>query len=183
MKKAIIALFAIAAVAGSAFAGSTYVSSGKEMKQTKTFKQPYEEPFTCFSDQEFQLDLFGSYTDTNGGGYGDGFGGGIGMNYFFQRYVGIGVDGNVFNGGQNGVWNTTGSLILRYPIDEICTAPYIFGGGGVQTDGEIAGSGHVGGGIEYRFVPHRFGMYSEGRYTWAGNNDSWQTRIGFRFVF
>ncbi len=181
MKKSIIALFATVALAGSAFAGSTYVSSGKETKDYK----PYEEPFTCFSDQEFQLDLFGSYTNTEPGGYGDGFGGGIALNYFFVRNVGIGVDGNVFDGKQNGVWNTTSSLIVRFPIDSACLAPYIFGGGGYQVDGAGRGTIHAGGGLEYRIVPNRIGLFVEGRYTWAVNstNDSTQVRSGIRIVF
>ncbi len=181
MKTAIIALFASVAVAGSALAGSTYVSSGKETKEYKK----YEAPFTCFGDQELQLDLFGSFTNTEPGGYGDGFGGGLGVNYFFVRNVGIGVDGNVFDGDQNGVWNTTSSLIVRFPIDEACLAPYLFGGGGYQVDGEGKGTIHAGGGLEYRVVPNKIGLFAEGRYTWAVNstNDSSQARAGVRIVF
>ncbi len=177
MKKLTLSLMACFAVAATSFAGVS--TSGKSYKEYKSAP-----PETCFNDQELQLDIFGSYTDTAGGGYSDGLGGGIGVNYFFMRYVGVGVDGNIFDGDVNGVWNFTGSLILRYPIDSICLAPYIFGGGGVQTDGTTGGTAHAGGGLEYRVVPHKIGIYAEGRYTWAENsNDSAQARIGVRVVF
>jgi hypothetical protein len=170
MKKIAFTLVACLAVAGSALAG----------KEIKEYKQPVE---PCFKDTELQLDLFASYTDTEGGGYTDGFGGGIGINYFFTRYLGVGVDTNVFDGGANGVWNSTGSLIARFPVElgGLCLAPYIFG---VQYDGVTAGTVHAGGGLEFRIVPEKFGIYAEGRYTWAGaSDDSAQARLGVRVVF
>lgn len=173
MKKIAFTLAASLAVASSALAG----------KEIKEYKQPVE---PCFGDTEFQLDLFGSYTDTEGGGYSDGVGGGIGFNYFFSRYVGIGVDGNIFDGGVNGVWQTSGSLIARFPVElgGLCLAPYILAGGGVQTDGVTSGTYHAGGGLEFRLVPEKFGVYAEGRYTWAADSDdSAQARLGVRLVF
>lgn len=181
MKKSVIAFFACVAVAGSALAGSTYVASGKETKEYKT----YEEPFTCFSDQELQLDVFGIYTNTEGGGYGDGFGGGLGVNYFFARYIGIGADADIFDEGNDGVWGFTGRVIARYPIDSICLAPYAFGGGGYQMDGSGTGTLHAGGGLEYRVIPHKLGLFAEGRYTWAlsAQDESVEIRAGVRIVF
>lgn len=176
MKKIAYSFVACLALASSAFAG-------QEMKEYKDYKTPAE---PCFNDQEFQLDLFGSYTNTEGGGYKDGFGGGLGFNYFFTRNLGIGVDGNVLDAGVNGFWQTTGSIIVRFPIDSACLAPYIFAGGGGQFDQTSSGSVHAGGGLEYRVVPQRFGIYAEGRYTWAfasGSDDHAQVRTGVRIVF
>jgi hypothetical protein len=173
MKKIAFTLVACLAVAGSALAG----------KEIKEYKQPVE---PCFKDTEFQLDLFASYTATEGGGYTDGFGGGIGINYFFCRYFGVGADTNIFDGGVNGVWNSTGSLIARFPVElgGLCLAPYVFGGGGLQYDGVKSGTVHAGGGLEFRIVPEKFGIYAEGRYTWAAeSDDSAQARLGVRLVF
>ncbi|HEX8296184.1 MAG TPA: hypothetical protein VF593_07775 [Chthoniobacteraceae bacterium] len=179
MKKIAYSFIACLAVASSAFAG-------QEMKESKEYKTPLPEP--CFKDTELQLDLFGSYTNTEGGGYKDGFGGGIAVNYFFMRYLGVGVDGNVFDGGVNGVWNTSASLIARFPIElgGFCLAPYILAGGGASFDSTSSGNLHAGGGLEFRVVPQRIGIFAEGRYTWnaaAGADDGTQIRTGIRLVF
>ncbi len=177
MKNIALSLVAGFAVASSAFAG-TEVSH-------KDFK-PMAPVESCFRDQEFQLDLFGSYTNSaRRSRYSDGFGGGLAVNYFFMRYIGIGVDGNVFDGDANGVWDTSGRLIVRYPIElgSFCLAPYAFGGGGVQFDQTSSGTLHAGGGLEWR-ATHQFGIFAEGRYTWtAQNDDSAQARLGVRFAF
>lgn len=176
MNKTAFSVLASLAVASSAFAGAEV----KEYKESKTVLEP------CFNDTELQLDVFYTYTDTEGGGYTDGSGGGLAVNYFFMRNLGIGVDGNIFDGGVNGVWQTSGSLIARFPLElgGLCLAPYIFGGGGVQADGTTSGTIHAGGGLEFRIVPQRLGIFTEGRYTWAGGtDDSAQVRAGVRFVF
>lgn len=172
MKKIALGLFASLAVASSVFAGHEVAG-----KKTITPVEP------CFKDQELQLDLFGSYTDTQGGGHSDGFGGGLAVNYFFLRYIGVGVDGNVYDGDQ-AVWDATARIIARYPIEgALCIAPYIFGGGGVETNGTTVGTVHVGGGLEWR-ATHQIGVFGEGRYTWAGHDDDGtQVRVGVRVVF
>lgn len=176
MNKPISALSACIALAATGLAG--HEVSNKE------FKQPALVP--CFQETELQLDVFASYTATQGGGYGDGFGGGLAVNYFFSRYLGIGVDGNVFDGDVNGVWDSTARLIARYPVEGgVCIAPYIFGGGGAEADGELVGTLHAGGGLEWRACPN-IGIFGEGRYTWAegkADNDAAQARLGVRFVF
>jgi len=146
MKKLTLSALAALAVAGTAFAGPTVVTS-------KEFKQPCVTP--CFRDTEFQLDLFYSYNDAahqgnstangrflsdpqtvpvapgllpgstsvlNSGGFtpgstvvrsgdanvkvpqyfNDGSGGGVGLNYFFARYFGVGVEGNWWDGCRGG---------------------------------------------------------------------------------
>jgi hypothetical protein len=179
MKKIVFSALACLTLAGSAFAGHEMVrSSGKESKAVA--------PEPCFRDHELQLDVFASYTATQGGGYSDGFGGGLAVNYFFTRMIGVGIDGNVFDGEVNGVWDTTARVIVRFPIENgICIAPYLFGGGGAEADGELVGTLHVGGGLEWR-ASHNLGIFTEGRYTWAdgsSDNDAAQARLGVRFVF
>lgn len=182
MKKITLPLIACLALASSAFAG-------QEVKATKDYKTP-EEP--CFKDQEFQLDVFGSWADINTrdghhhlDGPRDGFGGGLGVNYFFMRYLGVGADANI-SAASNGLWTFSGSLIARYPLElgHFCIAPYALAGGGFQTDGVNAGTWHVGGGLEWR-ATHNLGIFAEGRYTWAGDHQEDTTRVsvGVRVVF
>ena len=175
MKKIVFPLLACLVTASSAFAGP-------EVKESKQITAPA--PEFCFRDQEFQLDVFGSYTDSRTANpHGDDFGGGIALNYFFIRNVGIGVDGNVFDGNANGVWSTTGRLIVRLPVESICVSPYVFGGGGYEVDGKGFGTAHAGGGIEYR-ATRNIGIFGEGRYTWGEDDrNSAQARVGVRFVF
>src|SRR4051812_12149939 len=93
MKKLTITLFASIALAASSFAGHEMVSSGKDFKD-KTVAPPV----LCFGDHELQVDIFGAYQvgegPTHAGPIGDhGWGGGVGVNYFFSRYIGIGAEG------------------------------------------------------------------------------------------
>jgi hypothetical protein len=176
MKKIAFPFLATLAIASSAFAGH-------EMKDSKDYKAI---PDPCFKDQELQLDIFGSYTDAvSRSAHGDGIGGGVAVNYFFLKYLGVGVDGNIYDGDANGVWDVTGRVIARFPIEtgSLCIAPYIFGGGGLETNGTTVGTFHAGGGLEWR-ATHTIGIFGEGRYTWGADQfDSAQARVGVRFVF
>jgi opacity protein-like surface antigen len=81
------------------------------------------------------------------------WGGGLGLNYIFARYFGIGIEQSVFgrnsgarpvdgNGNLNPTfdpgdfgftrWQTAAHLILRYPICQWNLAPYAMIGGGAQ---------------------------------------------------
>lgn len=178
MKKLTVSLLTLLVVLGTSFAGPA----------TKGFKD--KNPVvaeTFFKDQELQVDLFGSYSDFRHGSlYHDGFGGGAAVNYFFAKYIGVGIDGDVLGGRAHGVWNTTGSLILRLPIEltNVGIAPYVLGGGGGQFDSTSSGTFHAGGGLEFRVIRQKLGLFAEGRYTWAAQeNDSAQVRAGVRFVF
>ena len=176
MKKITLPLIACLALASSAFAGHEV----KESKEIKNVVEP------CFKDQELQLDIFGTWTEANNNNRNsNGFGGGLGANYFFMRYLGVGADGNVYDGGKHAVADFTGRLIARYPIEmgSLCLAPYVFGGGGISFDDITVGTWHAGGGLEWR-ATHTLGIFTEGRYTWGGNDtNATQVRAGVRFVF
>lgn len=173
MKKLTLTLLAGLSIAATSFAG-------QEMKEYKAVPEP------CFKDTELQLDLFASYSATtpSNSNHGDGFGGGLGVNYFFTRNLGISVSGNIYDGDANGVWNVDADLVLRFPIEgAICIAPYILAGGGVETNGSTVGTWNAGGGLEWR-ATHTIGIFGEGRYIWAGDDeDGVQARLGLRFVF
>ena len=172
---ALTLLAALAALGAASTALAGHEVSGKGYKETVV---------PCFNDRELQIDFFGSWIDTKHAG--SGFGGGIGVNYFFHRYLGVGVDGNIADV-SNGLWTTSASVIGRYPLElgHVCISPYALAGGGVQADGTTSGTWHVGGGIEWRATP-RFGIYTEGRYVWtagSSNEENVRVSLGARVVF
>jgi hypothetical protein len=148
----------------------------------------YDHSGEKYSANELTLDLFGTYNKSfahfddlfdHTWRHGE-FGGGVGMNYFFTKYVGIGVDtffqrrGRFFN-------NVSGDLTLRAPIGNSGFAPYVYGGAGWR---DAAGpdelTAHGGVGIEYRFNPH-LGVFLDGRYIWTDKSaDEGLLRAGFR---
>ena len=198
MKKLTFSLIAVLGLVGSSFAGQPMVSSGKDHKEYKT-SQPEE----CFKDQELQIDTFGAYVDGNHPHAGPidehGWGGGVGINYFFSRMIGVGVDatwiyardnsgpGSGVEGDHTTIHNITSSLIFRFPMD--CLAPYLFVGGGFHVDGEQWASAHAGVGIEYRVVPQRIGLFTDARFTYYGDrfgngdHNNIMARAGIRLVF
>jgi len=210
MKKYIITGIMAAIAATSALAG-TAVS-----KNVVAVEDP-----CLFRDQEFQIDAFGlgyfnqggnnfTFNGQNAPGVGGRpmWGGGLGLNYFFARYFGVGIEQDLFgrNSGQNDYsdagatrWATLGNLYVRYPICSWNLAPYLMVGGGAIYGNtpkmttpvgtyKIAGQGvgHVGGGLEYR-VTETIGLFSDARYMFSGvtglpnNNLMW--RYGLRFAF
>ncbi len=202
MKKLTLSLLTAFAVASPSFAGTTIVTSSKEYKQPVV-----AEP--CFRDHEFGLDLFYSFNDARPGHnryYRDGSGGGVGLSYFFTRYVGLDLEGNWWDGiragdahdndndhngndrhnGREIAHQVTSNLILRYPIESgsFCWAPYIFGGGGGLFDGQAAGFGDAGAGVEFR-VAHNVGLFADWRWNFVGRSrsDESTSRAGIRFVF
>src|SRR5580693_58174 len=133
MKKIAFPLIACLALATSAFAG-------QEVKESKDYKTPAEEP--CFKDQELQLDIFGSWTGANHDNpHASGFGGGAAVNYFFIKYLGVGVDSDTYDGGRRAVEDFTGRVIARFPVElgSFCIAPYAFAGGGLLFDDVTVG--------------------------------------------
>ena len=162
-----------------------------------------------FTAQELSLDLFGSYEaperkfdkmfETSIRGKRGVWGGGVGLNYFITREIGIGVDANAGDNRGPFVDHVLGNVIARWPFDPTGWAPYIFGGGGRGLD---AGNGLVDGevvhigkkyewladfglGVEYRFNPTT-GIFTDARYIWhqhEGSTDRMLFRAGLRLVF
>jgi hypothetical protein len=154
MKKLMLGLLTIAAIAPVAFAG-TETYSGKEMKQVAA-------PLPCpewYADTEFNVGLWGTYVFTGNDWQNDTYieadhawGGGLDVKYFFHRYFGIGLEGWVVDARQahenifidysdaeftrsfehenSAVGSVLGTLTLRYPFHCSRFSPYIFGGGG-----------------------------------------------------
>jgi hypothetical protein len=199
MKKLAFSLLAVASITATSFAGHEMVATGKESK-------PVIPEVGCFLDRELQIDVFGAYVDGNSSSHAGyirdhGWGGGIGVNYFFTRNIGLGVDGIWIYGKENAAsspnadsdstvfHNVTGSLIFRFPMDEICLAPYVFVGGGYTVDGADWASAHAGVGLEYRVVPNKVGLFIDARWTYFGDRygrgdlNNFLGKAGVRFVF
>jgi hypothetical protein len=160
MKKLVLTLLGIAAIASGAFAG-TETYSGKEMKQVAPLPCP-----AWYADREFNVGIWGTYVFTANEWENDRYieadhawGGGIDLKYFFHRYFGVGFEGwavdarrtfdDVFIDFNNGIFDINtrhesravgaalATLTFRYPIPCSRFAPYAFvGGGGIFGGGE-----------------------------------------------
>lgn len=194
MIKTTIPLFSILALASTAIAGQQMTS-----KETKA-----PVPTDCFAAHELQLDIFGQYSvgegPTQAGTFRDhAFGGGIGVNYFFTRNFGLGVDAAWLSAKEapytskksesTVIHNFSASFIYRFPIDSICMAPYVFAGGGFAVDGAQWATVHAGAGIEYRVIPQKLGLFADTRWTYLGDRyghddlNNVSARVGVRVVF
>lgn len=150
VKKLIIAIFGLAALASAAFAGT----------ETYSGKQTAVQPAPCpewYRDTEWNVSLWGTYLFTGSEwrndtylGVDHAWGGGGDAKFFFHRYFGIGiegyavslgnnrshsfaVDGETFNieaGNESVVGSVLGTFTFRYPIPCSRFAPYAFVGGG-----------------------------------------------------
>jgi hypothetical protein len=145
-----------------------------------------------FHPNEFTLDLFGSVSigqetiDHISGNRieDDGrLGAGLGGNYFFNRFLGIGADAYTENAGHSFVDNTSGNLILRFPFDRVHLAPYAYGGAGYQFDPEGLWFGQAGGGLEVRFTK-TVGIFTDIRYVFTDGTQNFGVgRLGLRLGF
>ena len=143
-----------------------------------------------FSANEVSLDFFGTYlnpereiqnlfkTNIRRGTWG----GGVGGNYYPDRYLGIGVDTSFQVGDPKFVNHLLGSLQLRLPIDVAHVAPYIMGGGGYfWSTGQWAYDGGIG--LDFRFN-HNLGLFSDARFVWMhGGENQLLFRAGLRAAF
>lgn len=139
-----------------------------------------------FREKEFNIDAFGLYAvESQEGAYEDGFGGGLGLSYFINRFVGFGLEGYWWNG-DDLISSVSGNIILRYPIEEWRLAPYMIAGVGGNFDadqGEDQVNGSGGLGLEYRFDA-QWSLFTDGRYVATEkNNDYALARSGIRFSF
>ena len=141
-----------------------------------------------FNGQELSLDLFGSYIGHEGN-LSDLFqtdaahgvwGGGAGLDYFFTRSLGIGVDSTIsdFDGGNWRFNNVLGDVYLRLPLGDRF-APYLIasGGRGITPVWQWVYGGGVG--LEFRFSP-KVGLFSDVRFLWSHEATALNT-LGARF--
>jgi hypothetical protein len=118
-----------------------------------------------------------------------GWGGGIGLNYFFTRNWGVGAEGYWLDADTT-VHAVLGDLIYRYPFEFDCKdgkrwglAPYGMLSGGGQFDGRAAGLFGLGGGLEARWCPEG-AVFTDGRWILHDKDVNYGLfRMGVRFIF
>jgi len=192
-------LILVVTVTGLAFAASAqtdYEHRGPNDTGT-TQTRDYENMDKPISDQlfqanEFSVDAFGmgalSHSELvdasrHSVGHDSRIGVGVGANYFFTRYLGIGGDAYTEDTQHSIVDSASGNVILRIPIESIRLAPYVFGGGGYQFDWKETWFGQAGAGLEFRFTRH-IGLFTDGRYVFNHDTEDIAVgRIGLRFAF
>ena len=110
-------------------------------------------------------------------------GAGLGINYFFIRYIGIGADAYSENTTGSVVDSASANVILRLPLGKSGFAPYVFGGGGFHFDSIRTQFAQAGAGMEYRFCPH-MGVFIDGRGVLPDHTpDYGVARLGLSFAF
>jgi hypothetical protein len=181
MKKTLSLLAIVLATAATSFAGDAVASKKVVVADDCRFRA-----------NEWQIDwsTVGSAGVARGEGK-QGLGGNLGVNYFFSKYFGIGLDnsvGSVRNSGLTGFdglqadYGLQGDLLFRYPICTWNIAPYAMIGGGGHWGPASQGDGNVGGGLEYRVTPN-VGLFADCRWLYGTQLSMALPRVGMRFAF
>jgi len=183
MKKSFSLLVLILATAAASFAGET-ASSKKVVVPADDCR---------FRAHEWQIDAstVGAAGVYNGQSK-QGLGGNWGVNYFFTKYLGVGIDdsvGSVRNAGFSGFDglqagdSLQADLLLRYPLCAWNLAPYVMVGGGGRWGPASQGDGNAGGGIEWRVLEHA-GLFADCRWLYGSAGLSMALpRVGIRVNF
>ncbi len=180
MKKTLSLLAIVLATAATSFAGDAVAS-----------KKVVVADDCRFQSNEWQIDVSavgagGNYNNKSG----EGVGGNLGVNYFFSKYIGVGIDDSIGgfkpNGnssGAVGVDSLQADLLFRLPICAWNLAPYAMIGGGASWGPSSQGDGNIGAGVEYRFT-RNVGLFVDCRWLYGGSTLSMALpRAGFRFAF
>ena len=137
-----------------------------------------------FPGNQLALDLFGTYADRDRFGRSvDRGGGGAGLDYFFNRYFGIGADSYL----EEWRWpyRVNGNAIVRLPLQGRVAglAPYAIGGGGREFKYAPQYTWDVGGGMEFKINPYT-GVFADARRVFPDKTDDYTlVRAGLRFGF
>jgi len=135
-----------------------------------------------FESQELTLDLAGIYGSRNRQNFHGSTGGlGLGVNYFFTKYLGVGAD--TYFDEVDFPNHIDASLLGRYPLEKFPLAPYGIAGFGRQFNDVSQWTAHLGLGAEYRFN-RKMGAFIDFRHVFADKSqdlDLW--RFGVRMGF
>ncbi len=180
------------AIATFGFLAATAAQAEHEYNWSMKDRFAYTHEGEVFLPNEFSFDAFGTYTSTRRSSVQDLFtrnlrhgtwGGGVGINYFFTKYIGISSDVSIGDNGNRFIDSAMGNLVLRLPIDPAHLAPYIFGGGGGVFEPSTEWAADAGAGIDFR-INHWTGIFVDARYVWPENvGDYGLFRAGMRFAF
>jgi hypothetical protein len=154
----------------------------QQVTTTEHFAPDYN--YKPFPAHQLSLEAFGTYATRNReGSSGNDGGGGLGLTYFFTRYIGIGADSYI----EEWKWpyRVNGSAILRLPLPDKFShlAVYGFGGGGRQFKDIPQFTWHGGGGMEYKFC-RRVGIFADAREVFPDKTPNYTlVRGGMSFGF
>jgi len=110
-------------------------------------------------------------------------GGGLGLDYFITRYIGLDAEAYTENGSPTFVDSASANLLLRLPLGQSGFAPYALGGAGYRFDNVKAAFGEFGAGIEYRFTPN-WGVFVDAREVVPTETTTYGlARAGLKFSF
>ncbi len=168
-----------------AMADDGTVQSTQTTETTRlTTTDPAATDYEPFPANQLSLQAFGTYaTRDREGARTDMGGGGLGVTYFFLRYVGIGADSYI----EEWKWpyRVNGSAILRLPLPEQFSnlAVYGFGGGGRQFKDIPQFTWHGGGGLEYK-LNRQWGLFADAREVFPDKTPNYTlVRAGVSFGF
>lgn len=135
--------------------------------------------------RDFSLDVFGYHASRDKGGADrEAWGPGVGVNYFFSRYFGVGAD--TYADAFEVPYLLNASALARYPLGDIA-APYAFTGFGRQWEHAAQWTGHLGGGIEARIpfiLKETSSAFVDIRQVFAAETHDYTViRFGFRLRF
>ena len=204
MKK-IFSVLALTLLSAVGYAGPVPAEDNRLQQETT-----YQTSQDWFRDREWSFDLFGAYGFPSRPyrsdrylGVDHAWGGGIGANFMFSRFLGVGVEGYALSA-DDAIGQTSGNLIFRYPIPGTRFAPYGYAGGGIIFNGsrvedlvdrgrsvrsirrnsDVEGMGQFGAGFEFRLTPN-VGIINDFSWNVVGgdDNDYGLVRSGVRFGF
>jgi len=135
----------------------------------------------CFGTG-FTVNPYALYMIPEGSGD-EEFGAGVSLDYFFTPFVGVSGFAHWIN--TDSVEHNYGAdLVLRYPIESLCIAPYALVGGGIHTNSETEFMGRFGAGIDWR-IKDCIGVFADWTYTLPGGDvQEYQIiRLGMKFPF
>ncbi|HEV2693859.1 MAG TPA: hypothetical protein VG347_13280 [Verrucomicrobiae bacterium] len=128
--------------------------------------------------EQYITDLSGDTVRRHGS-----LGAGLGVNYFFLRYLGLGAEASARNTTGKFIESASGNLIARWPICQTGLAPYIFGGAGHGFDPVDQTFGQAGTGLEFRFL-RCAGIFTDARYVFPDRTRDYAiVRAGVRVSF
>jgi hypothetical protein len=192
MKKLVISMVAVAFSGLTALAQDT-TTAPSTPPPDYTPAAPPSPSDQVFRANELQLDAFGTLSVNEeilkniscdrvvrNGRYGAGGG----ITTYFCRYIGIGGDVYSENTERSFINNASGNLYLRFPIDSVHLAPYIYGGGGYQFYPGDTEFGQFGAGLDIR-VTHHWGLFVDARYVMPAHDEEnfGVGRAGIKLVF
>jgi hypothetical protein len=180
MKLTTLTTAALLGAASTLVAGP--MSSGKDGKVTVT-QPPVETGCDAFNGG-LAVSAYGLFLSPDASAEDDVFGGGLGVEYFFNQYFGVAGSAQWADPGESLVHNYSADLVLRYPITSLCIAPYIFGGGGVHTNSSTKMIARIGGGLDVRLWDAN-GIFADFTQTIPESEiDQYQIiRLGVKFAF